>query len=250
MGGGRLKAPKHVILRGFTLAEVLVTLGIIGIVGALTMPAVLAEHQKKVLAGQTKRFYSLLSQAYISAELHNGEVANWEGDNNYSVTVFEKYIFPEMKGISSTDDTVLYENCIDYINKTEFRTSSEVNVNRNGCFLLASGEIVMPNKVVSIDEYYLTSLMVDVNGFKKPNKQGKDIHSFFIVMRPASKSVFLVALDGQIKDFYKAGIFSSGYGLNLAKSCNSADPINGKNMVLCTAKLMQDGWEFKGDYPW
>ncbi len=75
----------------------MVTLGIIGIVAALTMPAVLAEHQKKVLAGQTKRFYSLLSQAYISAELHNGEVANWEGDNNYSVTVFEKYIFPELK---------------------------------------------------------------------------------------------------------------------------------------------------------
>ncbi|OLA77260.1 MAG: hypothetical protein BHW55_06890 [Candidatus Melainabacteria bacterium 35_41] len=58
-GGGSLKAPKHDILRGFTLAEVLVTLGIIGIVAALTMPAVLAEHQKKVL-------FSVKSSLYIS----------------------------------------------------------------------------------------------------------------------------------------------------------------------------------------
>ncbi|MFQ8626884.1 MAG: type II secretion system protein [Candidatus Gastranaerophilaceae bacterium] len=31
---------------GFTLAEVLVTLGVIGIVAALTMPTLMANHQK------------------------------------------------------------------------------------------------------------------------------------------------------------------------------------------------------------
>ncbi len=34
---------------GFTLAEVLITLGIIGIVAAMTMPALIANYQKKVL---------------------------------------------------------------------------------------------------------------------------------------------------------------------------------------------------------
>lgn len=35
-------------IKAFTLAEVLVTLGIIGIVSALTMPTIISNHQKKV----------------------------------------------------------------------------------------------------------------------------------------------------------------------------------------------------------
>lgn len=33
----------------FTLAEILVTLGIIGVVAALTMPALIANHKKQVV---------------------------------------------------------------------------------------------------------------------------------------------------------------------------------------------------------
>ncbi len=233
------------VKKAFTLSEILITLGIIGIVAALTMPAVLANHQKKVLAVQTKRFYSLLSQAYISAELHNGEAANWEGNNNYSATVFEKYIFPELKGISSVDDEILRNNCTDYGYETGLHLMTSFNVARSGCFLLASGELVFPKKVSSDDDdgYYLTGLIVDVNGFKKPNAKGKDIHTFFIIMRPTSKNLNLYVLDGQIKNFHKAGIIPSGY--NLIEDCTKH-----KLVHLCTAKLMQDGWEFKDDYPW
>ena len=39
----------------FTLAEVLITLGIIGIVAALTMPALIANYKNKVFATQTKK---------------------------------------------------------------------------------------------------------------------------------------------------------------------------------------------------
>lgn len=53
--------------KAFTLSEILITLGIIGIVAALTMPAVLANHQKKVLAVQTKKvLFSVKSSIYIS----------------------------------------------------------------------------------------------------------------------------------------------------------------------------------------
>ena len=48
---------------GFTLAEVLITLGVIGIVAALTMPALIANYQKKVLETRIKKFYSVLNQA-------------------------------------------------------------------------------------------------------------------------------------------------------------------------------------------
>ena len=48
---------------GFTLAEVLITLGVIGIVAALTMPALIANYQKKVFETRIKKFYSVMNQA-------------------------------------------------------------------------------------------------------------------------------------------------------------------------------------------
>ena len=47
----------------FTLAEVLITLGIIGIVAALTMPALIANYQKQVTLNGLKKAYSQLAQA-------------------------------------------------------------------------------------------------------------------------------------------------------------------------------------------
>ena len=47
----------------FTLAEVLVTLGIIGVVAAMTMPVLISNYQKSVLKNQAKKTYSMLSQA-------------------------------------------------------------------------------------------------------------------------------------------------------------------------------------------
>ncbi len=40
---------------GFTLAEVLITLGIIGVIAALTLPNLIANYQKKVWATQLKK---------------------------------------------------------------------------------------------------------------------------------------------------------------------------------------------------
>lgn len=40
---------------GFTLAEVLITLGIIGVVAALTLPALIQNYQKKATATSVKK---------------------------------------------------------------------------------------------------------------------------------------------------------------------------------------------------
>ena len=48
---------------GFTLAEVLITLGIIGIVSAMTIPTLVKNYQKKVLNTQFVQAYSILNQA-------------------------------------------------------------------------------------------------------------------------------------------------------------------------------------------
>ena len=57
---------------GFTLAEVLVTLGVIGIVAALTMPTLMANHQKTVQKAQFKKAYSLFYNAVMQAQAELG----------------------------------------------------------------------------------------------------------------------------------------------------------------------------------
>ena len=77
--------PKLSFNKGFTLAEVLVTLGIIGVVAALTMPTLIDNHRKAVTEARLEKFYSLMSQA----------VLKWEDKNNIlpedvHVTSFER----------------------------------------------------------------------------------------------------------------------------------------------------------------
>lgn len=49
--------------RGFTLAEILITLGIIGIVAAMTIPTIAARSTHKKLQSQFKKTYAELNQA-------------------------------------------------------------------------------------------------------------------------------------------------------------------------------------------
>ena len=62
---------------GFTLAEVLITLGIIGVVAAMTMPSLIANHQEKVTVTKVKKVYSILSQAYLIAVEEYGTPDEW-----------------------------------------------------------------------------------------------------------------------------------------------------------------------------
>ena len=59
--------------KAFTLAEVLITLGIIGIVAAMTLPAVINNSRNKQLEAGLKRSYSLISQALDMYQAETGE---------------------------------------------------------------------------------------------------------------------------------------------------------------------------------
>ncbi len=57
---------------GFTLAEVLITLTIIGVVAAITLPNLLANKAKQETAEGAKKTFSTLEQAVARAEVDNG----------------------------------------------------------------------------------------------------------------------------------------------------------------------------------
>ncbi len=63
--------------KGFTLAEVLITLGIIGVVAALTLPSLVAKYKEKQYVTALKKAVSILDNAYRLAIFENG------GDNDF-----------------------------------------------------------------------------------------------------------------------------------------------------------------------
>ena len=71
----------------FTLAEVLITLGIIGVVAALTIPTISRNIQHAVLKNQFKKFYSTFWQAVIGIQTKEGRPVKcyyWDGTNPYT----------------------------------------------------------------------------------------------------------------------------------------------------------------------
>ena len=64
--------------KAFTLAEVLITLGIIGVVAAFTLPVLINKYQEHVVISKYKKMYSTLANAYNLAIAENGSPDQWQ----------------------------------------------------------------------------------------------------------------------------------------------------------------------------
>ena len=103
----------------FTLAEVLITLGIIGVVAALTMPALIQNYRNQVVETRLKKFYSTMNQAIAMSIKDNDDVETWtyfnddqkdEDGNTINRTddndkSFNNYLAPYLKIIDKKDVT-------------------------------------------------------------------------------------------------------------------------------------------------
>ncbi len=84
----------------FTLAEVLITIGIIGVVSAITMPILVQNHKKSVVANKLKKASSTLMQAYNMSliDYGDGEREGFEPNNpDTALEMFNKYYVPYIK---------------------------------------------------------------------------------------------------------------------------------------------------------
>ena len=66
---------------GFTLAEVLITLGIIGVIVALTLPHLILNYRNQVVETKLKKIYSIMNQAIALSEDINGNLEDWNFEN-------------------------------------------------------------------------------------------------------------------------------------------------------------------------
>ena len=67
----------RLVKRGFTLAEVLITLGVIGVVAAVTLPTLIQQYKERETVERVNQFYSIFSQAYLMAIQEHGTLDQW-----------------------------------------------------------------------------------------------------------------------------------------------------------------------------
>lgn len=87
---------------GFTIAEVLITLGILGVVIAMTLPSLIGKWQKIETVTRLKRAYTVLSQAVNYSIAEYGDVSGWDIYSNHNTAPTESNIEETIKKFSST----------------------------------------------------------------------------------------------------------------------------------------------------
>ena len=64
--------------KGFTLAETLIVMSIIGVVSALTIPTIIKSYNKRVLETKLIKFYTEMNQALKLSESENDSLDGWD----------------------------------------------------------------------------------------------------------------------------------------------------------------------------
>lgn len=89
--------------RGFTLAEVLITLAVIGIVAALTIPTLTGNYRKRSYLVGLKKKYAELHQVIRLSTIENGGMSGWDW-NLENDEFIARYISPYFKQMNACED--------------------------------------------------------------------------------------------------------------------------------------------------
>ena len=195
-------------LFAFTLAEVLITLGIIGVVAALTMSTLIQNMQRQAWTAQLKKSYSVLNQGFQKMLAGDGvnllsqtsvfnSIVTHTGPDYYCNTVntaanstflenFGKYFkIAEIKKFENSDNYKFY-----YLSGNA-ASGSYPNYDApydKYSIILTDGTMIINYYFVTPAQGYKTGIMkgfvgnfyIDVNGIKGPNKFGRDIFMFYV----------------------------------------------------------------------
>lgn len=164
--------------RGFTLAEVLITLGIIGVVSSMTMPVLVQNYQKKSYVTQLHKVYNELQQAFIQ-EITDKNALNLREAGLTSEASIENFMKNRFKVVQDCDEstTPCFADMYRSLDKSTSRAIE--NGTRNpfsSCYTIASGASICLGYLSTENEEQLSGgLYVDINGQKGPNIGGRDM---------------------------------------------------------------------------
>lgn len=232
---------------GFTLAEVLITLCVIGVVSAMTIPTMITNYQKRETVTRLKSAYAQLQQAIKLSESDNDELGGWD---LATVNWFDRYLAPYLK-----------------ISKAEFKDLSDINsipykqisgARETGLALLRPGfggsnvyTLLNGIDIIVAKDYSLTStrqsLIVDINGVNsKPNQFGKDTFSLVLY------TDFGLTFNGMRSTSECKPPVEGNPGRDYLKNTNCLSYFcnNRGRGMWCGALILTDSWTISKDYPW
>ena len=171
---------------GFTLAEVLITLVIIGVIGALTVPALIQNTQKQEYVSALKKAYSTLSQA---AQQIIAEEGSPKCDNGGWLCSVDDLYNMYKKHLSILKDCGSGAGCFYNGVIKHLKDSGGWNINTDkdlrkiilsdgmeAAFQFYSGSCSHENLYGT--EQVCSAIVVDTNGNKGPNQAGRDVFRF------------------------------------------------------------------------
>src|SRR5574344_568096 len=197
-------------LKAFTIAELLIVLGIIGIVAETTIPTLIGNSKKEATGIAIKKFYSTMTNAIIISEEENGDSIHWE--------------------VNKFSDPMIFWN--EYLAKYISVLKIQTNIHK---VYLKDGTTVTLRNGSCIDFEF------DVNGDKKPNVTNRD-RFYFLFCGEHDRSHF----SNTKKTF---GAYSEDPTREKALARCQLSKVQYVEGGGCTGLVLIDNFEFKDDYP-
>ncbi len=209
----------------------LITLVIVGVVAAITVPSVISNIQKQDTIAKLKKIYSTFAQVVMLSQQDNGPVDEWyENVNKNSQDYFDYYIKPYLaNSVKCTRYSQAgYTSVVPYIRLNGQSSTLGVGISNRtrASFFLNDIFIMIFSETTDIngDPLYMTAPMiyVDLNSGKGPNQYGRD--------------VFIMVMDKEL------GVVPHGTNYSLQvinKNCNRSTG----GGEYCLAKIINDSWE-------
>lgn len=228
--------------RGFTLAEVLISLAIVGVIASMTLPNLNANIQKRQIEANFQRFISQIenANALFMADENTRTLKAAVGDTTAGqptwadTKLYIEAIQPYLRLSTGNNPTVTYRK----FNGQQYTgTSHIISANNASYYVFKDGTMSLWPRQGVIDAnydngYYI--LCADLNGPNKgPNYAGKDFFWFVVDRR-----------DGKVYGWgtNKLQIFTVG---NQANNHNSATKCPSNQVpnsgVSCTGSIMDNG---------
>lgn len=236
--------------KAFTLAEILITLGIIGVVAAIGIPSLVNNYQKREYASRFKKAYAEINQAL-------SEMASDSGCSGDLVcTGYMHYNTRDTFGAELAKRFKVSKECGAYKQKGCMTNSAKPNYDGSGAninlddyqdykFMTVDGFSVMTllygddckqkwwtNSRTRQMQKYCGYITIDVNGPKKPNYYGRDIFKVAVTNYPGAGLYPFGGLDDRTD-----GIDRWWNGVN--KTCYEGNKVG----TYCAGRIVEQGWE-------
>ncbi len=229
--------------KGFTLAEVLITLGVIGLVAALTLPSMYNNYQKALIGKTLARSVELVEQGMLNIR-QEAQLNSETGDTFETLSSIKKsdlglsgssYITDSNAFYNSTKSFLGIENSdYDVTNISAFAGNLDTNLKSLYTaykFNKLNAIVAFQNKTgtTTSNDSIISRVIIDANGAAKPNTFGKDVFIFGL-----TNSGTLIPAGTQKYADFDSKIPADG--------CSGSSVGNG---TACAARVMADKWEIK-----